>query len=436
MGARAGGLFGGGSFRIVGILMDTQTLMNTERACALPRIARAIACAALGSTLVMGSVPAIACAEEAPSALDSSSAELLAIPGTAEEYVSVALSQPDGEPEGGDYNKYNFYSGLPWCGHFAVWCAREAGVSSDVIPDIYNCEAMVAWYQQRGQYHDATYIPEPGDLIFYTYGWGITHVGIVTGVDGSYVYTKEGNTNHSWCGQVGSFARPIGVADTGGWGYIAGYASPAFPDAPETHIFSDTPKSSWYVQDGYLDYVVETGLMSGYADNSGEFGPNDVVTRGQVVTILYRAATGATDAGTNNDVDTPFSDVSRGSYAAAASVWAYENGISTGYLDETGQPTGVLGIDDPVTREQLAAMVARTAQACGVSVAVDVNAAFSSVQGADELSDFAVEPMAWCIASGIITGDTSYSPAAILPHNTASRCQMTKIVTVLDRDVL
>lgn len=434
--ASAHGLSEWKGFLIVSRHMDTRTT-NTVRWCGLFSMAKRSMAAALCFALVCGFAPVSAHADETIGVQNPVGSSLLSCGnGTAAAYVSVVLGEPEGAPEGGDCNKYNFYSGLPWCGHFVVWCARAAGVSSDVIPDVYNCEAMAAFFQQRGQWHDASYIPDPGDLIFYTYGYGITHVGVVTSVDGAYVYTREGNTNHEWCGQVGSFARPVGTADTGGWGHIAGYASPGFEGEDDTHLFGDTPKGSWYVDQGYLDYVVESGLMSGYSDGSGMFGPDDEVKRGQVIVILHRAVTGATSANVNNDVDTPFSDIARGSYAAAAAAWAYENGISQGYLDESGQPTGVFGVDDPVTREQLAALVARCAQTCGIDVSVDVDAAFATVQGVGDLSSFAIGPMAWCVANGIISGDVSYSPAALLPQNTAARCEMAKIATIFDRDVL
>lgn len=406
---------------------------KTKRTTALPKIASAAACAALAASLVAGSVPATL-AYAATSSADDEAALLAAQDGSAQALVSVALGEPDGEPEGGDYNKYNFYSGLPWCGHFVVWCARQAGVSADVIPDLYNCETMVAYYQQRGQWHDAAYIPEPGDLIFYSYGWGIGHVGIVTSVEGGYVHTKEGNTNNTWCGQVGSFARPVGTSDTGGWGTIAGYASPAFPDALETHLFTDTFKGTWYVDQEYLDYVVETGLMSGYSDGSGRFGPDDTVTRGQAATILYRIATGNTADTTNNNITTPFSDVGRGSYAAAAVTWAYDAGVATGYDD--GQGGRVFYPDSAITREDLATMIARTASACGLTVAPDVETAFSQVQGEQNLNSWAVEPMAWCVENGIIGGSTVTNPPDLFPQNTAKRCEMTKMATVFARDVL
>ena len=422
--------------------------MHARRANHLLRAAVAIA---IGAILAIGCVPAAAFADDSDAA-----AVRTAQAGTASAVVEVALNEPDGVPEGGYYNKYNFYSGLDWCGHFAVWCIRQAGVPTDVVPDMYNCGAMVSYYQSRGEYHDArSYTPKPGDLIFYTRSWGYSHVGIVVAVDDTYVYTREGNTNFvNGVGQVASLTRRLDTFDTGGWGIIDGYASPAYAAesvAPgdddsgsndsgsnaselETYLYSDVAPDAWYVEDGSLDYVSDLGIMgSPVSDASTAFRPEDDVTRAEAVTILYRIATGASEATTDNNVETPFEDVWSGHFAAAAAVWAYDNGVATGYATETGR---VLEADEPVTREQLAAMVARTASVMGVTVEPDLTSAFADVQGADELNDWGLEPMAWCIENGIIGGNTSYSPAAILPQDTASRCEMAKIATVFDRDVL
>ena len=55
--------------------------------------------------------------------------------------------------------------------------------------------------KSRGEFIDKStgYIPESGDIIFFTDNNGITsyHTGIVTSCDGSRVYTVEGNTGYS-----------------------------------------------------------------------------------------------------------------------------------------------------------------------------------------------------------------------------------------------
>ena len=54
-------------------------------------------------------------------------------------------------------------------------------------------------------------------------------------------------------------------------------------------LFQDIEAGRWYLP--YVDYVYNEGLMTGYeGEREGEFGPNDTITRGQLVTILYRYA--------------------------------------------------------------------------------------------------------------------------------------------------
>ena len=145
----------------------------------------------------------------------------------ASSFVTVALGEPNGRPEGGDNNKYNNYSGADWCAYFVVWCAEQAGVPNSVIPRNYLCYSIKSWYKSRGLWHSYKYTPKPGDLIFYsTYSGGSpSHIGIVTDCYGGYVYTKEGNNTG---GVIKTHKRPVLTSYiTGGW-YIVGYASPQY----------------------------------------------------------------------------------------------------------------------------------------------------------------------------------------------------------------
>lgn len=186
--------------------------------------------------------------------------------------------------------------------------------------------------------------------------------------------------------------------------------------------FPDTPVDSWYVQGGYIDYVVDNGLMSGYSDD-GMFGPNDGISREQVVTILYRYAKGSASSST-----THFSDVETGQWYTAAVEWAYENGISTGYF-----ATSRFGVGDPITREDFATMLYRFAQRCGKgSGSADISGFYDS----DQVSEYAVDAMEWANASGILTGDTTTGVALLNPQAATTRAQAAKMITVLSRDVL
>ena len=188
--------------------------------------------------------------------------------------------------------------------------------------------------------------------------------------------------------------------------------------------FTDTPADAWYVTGGYLDYVVDAGLMNGYTDGTGRFDPEASITREQVVTVLYRYAGGSYSSNT-----THFTDVATGQYYTAAVEWAYQNGITTGYTDGSGK----FGVGDPITREQLCTMLSRFAARCGVSGGA---ASIAGYPDASNVSSWATDGVKWCVGQGIVSGDQSYSPARLNPQGNTRRCEAAKMFTVLVRDVL
>ncbi len=389
----------------------------------------AVACALVAFASLAFRFPAIATADE-PATASLSPAY---VPGTADAMVDVALAQPDGVPEGGYFNKYNFYSGSDWCAHFVAWCARTSGASSEAFPEgIHYCDGLRWYYQSRGEWRDPSYYPALGDLVFYSYDWsGVpTHVGIVVEVSDGAFLTREGNVNDC---EIASFWRACGQSDTGGWGRIVGFATPSYE--PPAYRYEDVPHDAWYVGRGYLDYVTDTGIMAG-SSTENVFMPEEDISRGQAAVILYRMATGDTSAVPPFEGQTPFSDVAGDSYYAHAITWAYDSGVVTGDKDLEGLETGMFRPDDPVSRAELATMIARLADLLGVYAPVPADEAFSGLQSVDLIPGFAYDAMAWCACYGIITGSEAYDPPDLLPNNSAKRCEVAKVATVLYRDIL
>ena len=205
--------------------------------------------------------------------------------------------------------------------------------------------------------------------------------------------------------------------------------------------FSDLDPSAWYMTAStgafsgtdvlYLDYTVGRGLMSGYSDGTRRFGPNDTLSRAMAATVIYRMATGLAFDTTDDDVTTQFSDVPSGTWYSAAVAWCADNGVVTGYTDEAGNPTGFFGPDDFVSREQLAAMIARycVSMAGAASAGDDV----SSFPDGTSISSWAREGVAFCSANGIVSGHSD--TGAFCPADNAERCQMAKIIAVTARMV-
>ena len=117
--------------------------------------------------------------------------------------------------------------------------------------------------------------------------------------------------------------------------------------------FKDVDINRWYHKG--IDFVVTQGLMEGVGD--GLFLPNGNLTRGQMVTILYRLAGQPEISGKS-----PFTDVQEGRFYADAVVWAAENGIVKGVTEELFVPNRF------VTREEMVTMLARYAELNGVEI--------------------------------------------------------------------
>ena len=145
--------------------------------------------------------------------------------------------------------------------------------------------------------------------------------------------------------------------------------------------YDDVPATAWYA--GAVTYVTEQGLMSG--TGGGRFSPDAPMTRAMLAAILYR------NEGQPPVVDTgAFSDVKDSWYARAVN-WAAANGIVSGYGD------GRFGVNDNITREDLAAILWRYAGRPTASPSQDFSDE-SSIAG------YASTAVDWARANGIISG--------------------------------
>ena len=114
--------------------------------------------------------------------------------------------------------------------------------------------------------------------------------------------------------------------------------------------YSDVDPSAWYF--AAVLYTYENGIMSGIGD--GMFSPNTNLDRAMIAQVLYNMEDTPAVSG-----DSGFSDVDSGDWYFDAVTWAAENGIMDGYEGSTFGPV------DDVTREQVAVVLYRYAQAKG-----------------------------------------------------------------------
>lgn len=136
--------------------------------------------------------------------------------------VQIALSQVGnigGQPY---WSWYGFSSRVEWCAVFVSWVANQNGyIESGIIPKFSVCETGAKWFKDKGQWQPRSYIPSPGDIIFFDWELDgrINHVGIVEKVEDNIVYTIEGNSNDDMCRQ-----KEYKISNK----VIVGYGTPAY----------------------------------------------------------------------------------------------------------------------------------------------------------------------------------------------------------------
>lgn len=270
--------------------------------------------------------------------------------------------------------------------------------------------------------------------------WNITYVTDGGTINGAYPttytegtvtvlptnVTKSGYTFLGWFTAYtgGVQIRQIGATETGDKVFYAHWKKNADPIDPIIPIlpgiiggntgsniklpFGDVTVSDWFYDD--VRYVYANGIMDG--TSSDRFAPNAPLTRAMIVTILYRMAGSPSVSGSSD-----FTDVATGKWFAKAVAWAAANGIVNGYGDS------LFGPNDPVTREQLAAILYRYAVYGGMT-AVTLEENLGSFADTAQLSAYAIQAMNWAVGQGLING----SGSNLVPKAQATRAQVAAII--------
>ena len=138
--------------------------------------------------------------------------------------------------------------------------------------------------------------------------------------------------------------------------------TPTNPSEKPTVSFTDVEMDSWYTE--AIQWAVANNITTGL--DSTTFGTKHLLTRGQMVTFLWRAAGSPEPA----EAGHPYADVKAGSYYEKAVLWAVAQGITNGTSSTTFSPNA------PCTRGQTVTFLWRAAgkpQASGSTAFADLN---------------------------------------------------------------
>jgi len=218
-----------------------------------------------------------------------------------------------------------------------------------------------------------------------------------------YVPTWRGHTFIGWYTERSLMNKVSGVYLTKD---MTVYASWRVDENPGTgaNPFTDVSEKDWFYGD--VMFVYENGLMLGTSKTL--FSPHGTATRGMMATILWRMEGSPAPKGKNS-----FTDVEAGKWYADAITWTAENGIFAGYGKDK------FGPDDPITREQLAAIFYRYADYKGYDLTVKGN--LDKFKDADKITDYAKTAMQWAVGSGLMKGK---SGNLLDPQGTATRAEI------------
>ena len=157
--------------------------------------------------------------------------------------------------------------------------------------------------------------------------------------------------------------------------------------------FADVPGSYWAADT--IAFVTSRELFAGTTADT--FAPDTAMSRAMIVTVLARL----------EGVDTATGDT----WYEAGRQWAMASGVSDGTNMEQG-----------LSRQQLATMLWRYAQAKGYDVSIGEDTNILSYTDALDVAEYAIPAMQWAVGAGIINGTGDGS--TLTPQGPATRAQV------------
>ena|GEM_PF-1928098 len=177
----------------------------------------------------------------------------------------------------------------------------------------------------------------------------------------------------------------------------------------EEFSFIDVSANAWYFD--AVNFCYNFNLMNG--TEKDRFSPNATLTRGMIVTILYRL----NDTPDMSELKNPFSDVPEYTWYTNAVKWASANNIVNGYGDSK------FGSNDAVTKEQLAVIIYRMGEESGkMPPAIGRGVSFKDIY---DVSDWAYEAVSTLNKLGMFMDIPSSN---FSPQTPATRAEVASIL--------
>ncbi|MEA4946744.1 MAG: S-layer homology domain-containing protein [Oscillospiraceae bacterium] len=247
------------------------------------------------------------------------------------------------------------------------------------------------------------------------------YVSSITTPGGVTLSEKSNGKNSGWMYSVNGVDAAVGLndyvlsnGDTIRWFYEDDYTTRngmgGGSEKPGTSAqvkYADVSEAAWYKD--AVSYVAEKGLIAGTGADT--FSPSATLSRAMLVTALWNLA--GKPAAT---ACAGFVDVADDAYYEEAVNWAKSAGVAAGY-------GSAFGANDPITRQQLAAMLFGYAKRMGYDTAKAASlAAFTDV---GSITDWAKAAAEWANAEGLMAGRTT---STLAPLGTATRAETAAVL--------
>ena len=192
-------------------------------------------------------------------------------------------------------------------------------------------------------------------------------------------------------------------------------------DAPDVEgdvelPFRDVPENAWYRES--VEFVYRNGYMYGTTDTA--FGPTRNLTRGMMVTILYRIA--GSPAVSEEDAGY-FSDA-QGQYYTNPVGWARANGIVSGVSATRFAP------NSNITRQDAMAIFYRY---CVKYLGLDGSCTqeLGGFLDSDRVADYAHDAISWAVDNEIMSGAPANGGMKLNPRNNLTRAEAARLLQTL-----
>ena len=207
---------------------------------------------------------------------------------------------------------------------------------------------------------------------------------------------------------AGSDAKEIDVTVAAG----STSQQPDKTDERDDKSFTDTDGS--FAEDA-IEEAADLGLILGY---EGKYRPDDAMTRGECVTILYRAM-----GSPKVEKAATFTDLTHNYYRDAV-AWAEQNGVVNGVGNGKFNPGG------QVTRAQLATILYRLAGSESGMELMLANVYDRTFTDAERIPAYARAAVYWAVYNEVWCGTDSLDAGTTLaPREPATRAQIAVMIT-------